>query len=142
MIYILPEDFVKNFLQLFWDSLRTSWGLSEDFLKTVKGLFKVFSSFFSLKTVLGLPKDCLRALQIVIDFLNLFRHNIVRQTIVWCSFNRPFALLSYEIIINFFSRPGQSHGLHYKHLCHSFINYLSELTFSSHSFTAPSRPNG
>ena len=120
MIYILPEDFVKTFLQLFWDSPRTFWGLSEHFLKTMKGLFKVFSSSF--KTVLELPKDCLRALEIVIDLLNLFLHNIVRQTIVWGSFNRPFALLSYEIIINFFSGPGQSQGLHYKHLCHSFLN--------------------
>ena len=40
------------------------------------------------------------------------------------------------------SRPGRSQGLLYKHLCHSFINWLIQSSFRLNIFTAPFRPIG
>ena len=43
---------------------------------------------------------------------------------------------------NFFSRPGQSQGLLYKHPRHWLIHWFIQWAFSTHSFTALPRPKG
>ena len=57
--------------------------------------------------------------------------------------NRLLRLLSPFGNWNIFSRPGQSHGLLYKHLCHNSINSLSQwLILCENIFMALPRPNG
>jgi hypothetical protein len=55
---------------------------------------------------------------------------------------RPFKPVTKFRQFRIFSRPGRSQGLLYKQPRNSFIHSVSKSVFSSHSFTAPPRPNG
>jgi hypothetical protein len=56
----------------------------------------------------------------------------------FCPARALLIILSHGDLICLISRPGQSQGLLYTHLCYSLIHS----SFSPHSFTAPPRPNG